>query len=170
MKFSDIPKYTKRPAYHVNVSIDYLEEWVRTHEETGLQLNPDFQRGHVWTREQQIAYVEYLLKGGQSGKEFYFNRIGGMSDWRSLKADFVCVDGLQRITAMLAFIHDKIPVFGIYLCQFEDRLRMMDVVLSININDLSNRKDVLTWYIEMNEGGTPHTVEEINRVKKMLEE
>ena len=29
-------------------------------EEMGLELNPDFQRGHVWTEQQQIAFLEYL--------------------------------------------------------------------------------------------------------------
>ena len=32
----------------------------------GLQFNPDFQRGHVWTEGQQIAFMEFLLKGGKT--------------------------------------------------------------------------------------------------------
>jgi len=169
MKFSDIEKFTKRPSYHVNVGFDYIEDWIQNNiDELGLQMNPDFQRGHVWTKEQQIAYIEYLLRGGSSGRDFFFNRIGGMTDFKDMKADFVCVDGLQRITAILDFIHNKIPVFGHFLSEFEDKLRMIDVMLSFNVNDLKNRKDVLIWYIEMNSGGTPHTVEEIDRVRKML--
>lgn len=42
--------------------------------------------------------------------------------------------------------------------------------MSIYINDLQYEKDVLQWYIEMNEGGTPHTKEEIQRVKDLLSE
>lgn len=169
MKFSDIPQLTKRPAYHVNISLDYLEEWLKHQEEIGLQLNPDFQRGHVWTTEQQIAYVEYLLRGGASGKEFYFNRVGGMHAFRNLKADFVLVDGLQRITACLKFLKNEIPVFGHYLNEFEDKLRMLNVMFSVNINDLKTRKEVLKWYLESNSGGTPHTQEELDKVKRMIE-
>ena len=37
------------------------------------------------------------------------------------------------------------------------------------MNDLKTEKEVLQWYIDMNAGGTSHSKEEIDRVKKMLE-
>lgn len=42
--------------------------------------------------------------------------------------------------------------------------------LRFNVNDLKTEKKVLQWYIDMNAGGTPHTTEEIERVKKMITE
>lgn len=42
--------------------------------------------------------------------------------------------------------------------------------LIFHINDLKSKKEVLQWYLDMNAGGTPHTSEEIERVKKMIEE
>jgi hypothetical protein len=33
---------------------------------------------------------------------------------------------------------------------------------------LKTKQEVLQWYIELNEGGTPHTEEEINRVKELI--
>lgn len=41
--------------------------------------------------------------------------------------------------------------------------------IKVNINNLKSKKEVLQWYIDMNAGGTPHTNEEINRIKKMIE-
>ncbi len=169
MKFRDIPKFTRAPCYHTNVEMYRIKNVIEDYKQNyHLNMNPDFQRGHVWTKEQQIAYVEYLLKGGASGKDFYFNS----SDWMQgeFKAEMVIMDGLQRITAIIAFIDNEIPAFGLYHNQYEDRMRMADVYLNININDLKTRKEVLKWYIEMNTGGTPHNSEEINRVKKLLEE
>ena len=166
MKFTDIPKLTRSPPYHVNVGLDYLRTWITEHEEEfNLQINPDFQRGHVWTREQQIKYMQFLLRGGNSGREIYFNMPGWMGDFNG---EFVCVDGLQRLTACLAFINNEVPVFGTYISEFEDRLRMSNVNLSVHVNNLKTKREVLTWYIEMNESGTIHTKEEINKVKEML--
>ncbi|MCK4668252.1 hypothetical protein KAU33_15985 [Candidatus Dependentiae bacterium] len=165
MKFTEIPKFTRTATYHVDILLEDLKDWIERKEEMNLQLNPDFQRGHVWVKEQQIAYVEYLLRGGSSGREIYFNHPGWMKDW---KGDFICVDGLQRITACLAFLNDEIPTGGLLCSEFEDDVRMADVSLSVNINDLETRKEVLTWYIEMNSGGTIHTDIEINRVKLLL--
>jgi len=169
MKFSDIPRFTQRPSYHTNYDLSNIEVQINhLIKELGLQLNPDFQRGHVWTQEQQISYVEYLLRGGASGKEFYFNRIGGMHNFKNPKADFVCVDGLQRLTAIFAFIHNEIPAFGQYTKDYDD-LIMAGVMFSINVNDLKTKKDVLIWYLEMNSSGTPHTKEELRKVEKMIE-
>jgi len=88
----------------------------------------------------------------------------------NFEKEMVIMDGLQRITAIIAFIDNEIPAFGHYHNQYEDRMRMADVTLSINVNDLKTRKEILKWYIEMNSGGTPHNIEEINRVRKLLDE
>ena len=168
MKFADIPKFTRDSIYHININLNYLQTWIsEQQDDLKFQLNPDFQRGHVWIREQQIAYVEYILQGGKSGLELYFNIPGANQDWRG---DFVCVDGLQRITACLEFVNDNIPAFGYYISEYEDALRMADVNLSININNLKTRREVLTWYLEMNTGGTIHTDTELKRVQKLLED
>lgn len=41
--------------------------------------------------------------------------------------------------------------------------------MKVNINDLKSKREVLQWYIEMNAGGTPHSNEEIRRVKALME-
>lgn len=40
--------------------------------------------------------------------------------------------------------------------------------IKLNVNDLKTEREVLQWYIDMNAGGTPHTAEEIERVKKLI--
>ena len=79
----------------------------------------------------------------------------------------MCVDGLQRLTAALAFLHDEIPAFGHYYSEYEDKLPF-DVDFIFNVNDLKTKAEVLQWYIEMNAGGTPHDSKEIDRVKALL--
>lgn len=173
-RFKDIPKFTSDGSYQVNYPltslVKYIEEEVS---EIGLQLNPEFQRGHVWTEEQQIAWLEYHLRGGKSGNTIYLNN----PFWNTIRkpkqgeySDYVCVDGLQRITAAKRFIHNEIKVFGSYFDEYEDKLRLVNGnTLILNVNDLKSEKEVLRWYVDMNAGGTPHTDEEIDRVKKMME-
>ena len=132
-------------------------------------MNPDFQRGNVWTRKQQIAYIEFLLRGGINGRDIYFNNPTMHGEPVDGYVDFVCVDGLQRITAIRKFINDEIKVFRHKYSEFEGHLDITNSV-RIHINSLKTKADVLTWYIEMNDGGTVHTQNEIERVKKMLED
>lgn len=149
----------------------YLPDKIKEWEEDpwyGLQLNPDFQRGHVWTEEQQVKYVEYILRGGKSAKIIYLNKPSWQGGECGNYDDFVCVDGLQRITAVLRFLNNEIKAFGYYYNEYEDKLPF-EVDLLININNLKTEKEVLQWYVDLNEGGTPHTSEEIDKVKQMIE-
>lgn len=84
--------------------------------------------------------------------------------------DFVCVDGLQRLTAIRKFVDGKIPLFGSYFNEFEDAMSLVKDCIKVNINDLKTEKEVLQWYVDMNSGGTPHTNEEIERVERMIQE
>lgn len=168
MKFREIPQFTQKGSYQVNMGLEFLMKTIEDWEQNdNLQLNPDFQRGHVWTEEQQIKFIEFLLRGGDSGRVLYFNQPGWMYDFTG---EFVCVDGLQRITAIKKFISNEIPAFGTYYNEYEDNLDDVNINMIVNINNLKTRKEVLQWYLEMNDGGTPHSKEEIDRVKMMLEE
>lgn len=172
MEFKDIPQLTKCGNYNVNMSMEFLikqiDDWIA---EDGLQMNPDFQRGHVWTEEQQIKYIEFVLRGGNSGKDLYFNDPSWMMcGYTGEYRDFVCVDGLQRITAIRRFLNDEIKVFGQCYSDFGERTDMVHHGMNIHINDLKTKREVLQWYIEMNDGGTPHTSAEIERVKRLMED
>lgn len=168
--FKDIRKLTLPGNYDVNYALTSLPRFIlEQQEEAGLQLNPDFQRGHVWSETQQIAFVEFLLRDGRSGRDLYFNCPSWM---RAVKPgaynDFVCVDGLQRITAISRFIGNEIQAFGSYFSEYSDPRMLVGNTMRININNLDSKEKVLRWYLEMNSGGTPHSENEIKRVSEML--
>lgn len=172
MKYSDIIPFIRAGSYEVDVSLSSLEKTLEFFEKDyGLELNPDFQRGHVWTEAQQVAYLEFLFRGGVSAKVIYFNSpaFGTRDADSDLPDTVVCVDGLQRLTAAIRFLHNEIKVFGHYFNEFEGSPRVMQG-LRFNVNSLQKKADILQWYIEFNSGGTIHTKEEIERVQKMLEE
>lgn len=168
-KFRDIPQFTRTGNWECDFTLPELVKFVEKEvEEQNLQLEPDFQRGHVWTEEQQIAFLEFFLRGGKTGRVIYLNN----PSWTFPNEEYneyVCVDGLQRYTAIKRFINNEIPVFGTYYKDYEDNMRSSRT-MRLNINDLGSRKEVLQWYIEFNSGGTPHTENEIERVKKLLAE
>ena len=170
-KFADIHQFTRDGNYQVNMDIRRIPEWIQVEQkEMNLQLNQTFQRGHVWTEEQQIAWLEFFLRCGKSGNIVYFNCPSWHYEVKSGEYnDYVCVDGLQRLTAICKFINNEIKVFGSYFKEYEDPRGVNQHTLIVNVNDLKTEKEVLQWYIDMNAGGTPHTKDEIERVKRMLE-
>ena len=167
MKWGDIPRLTECNNLGASYDLDGFIQHIEKEEAMwGLVLIPDFQRGHVWTEEQQVAFVEFWLMGGKSGNIVYFNA----PNYPNTYADgsYVCVDGLQRITALRRFYYNEIKAFGHYYKEFEGRLSIMKCSMEIRVNNLKTREQVLQWYLEMNTGGTPHSKEEIDRVKELL--
>jgi len=140
MKISDIPQYIDTGSWECNYSFEKLvkaiEDW-----SNGIDTNVKLEMNSDWKHSDR------------SYKEKHSDR--------SYK-DFVCVDGLQRYTAIKKFINNEIKIFGYYYNEYEDDLRMK-YDIKINVNDLPTRKDVLQWYVEMNSNGT------INRVKMLIE-
>ena len=164
MKYNDIVRF---PTIHYSVDCHwmFLEEQISTFiNEYGLQICPDFQRGYVWTEAQQVAYIEFMLKEGESGRDIYLNHPGWMNGF---KGEFVLVDGLQRLTAARKFVANELRAFG-YLAKEMGRKIPLSYRLRFHVARLKTRAEVLEWYVAFNEGGTPHPKEEIDRVKSLL--
>jgi hypothetical protein len=166
-KFSDIPLFP-RSHYEVDVSWVDLEHTIQHYtERDGLNLEPEFQRAHVWTRAQQVAYVEYILRGGEVGKSLTFNCPG----WQ-LKLElgpYEIVDGKQRMEAVRAFMRDDFRAFGHLRSEYTDHIRLHVGGFKWRICSLETRAEVLELYLNINAGGTPHTKKELARVRAMLD-
>ena len=170
-KFSDIPQFTRDGSYSVDVPLDYVKEaYERYVDRFGLDLDCDFQRAHAWTLAQKTAYIEFLLRGGRGSNDIRFNHPCWMRFGED-DAQMVCVDGKQRLTACLEFVDNKVPIFGgNYFKDYEDAPRFVKSCLKFIVNDLETRQEVLEWYLQINEGGTPHTEEELEKVRNLLKE
>lgn len=170
MRFRDLPQYQTWGNWHCDFGWKNIEPLLKDWEDNyGLDMNPDFQRAHVWDQEKQIKYIEHNLKKGKSGKDILFNSYS----WNSCSTpiipfgDMVIVDGKQRVEAVRAFLRDDFKVFGYKYSEFEGPLSNM-ISFKFHVNDLPTKKDVLEWYLQINEGQVAHTEEELNKVREML--
>lgn len=174
-RFEDIPQLTRDGEWQCNFPLAgvwrQISDWAKGADgDLRLDLNPDFQRAHVWTETQQIAWIEFILRGGKTGRVIYLNHPRwARYNHDSPYSEFVVVDGKQRIEAIRRFVEGEIRVFGSLYGEFTDELHLTRTML-INVNDLQTKAAVLQWYLEMNAGGTAHTQEEILKVRTLLEE
>jgi len=165
--FADIPRFTSWGSYSVNVSWDYVEKTLDEYAKAvRVDLDPDFQRAHVWTAKQQSRYVEYILRGGKSSRDIYWNCKG----WHlRMEGPMVLVDGKQRLEAVRKFMANKLPAFGSTFSEYTDRMRLIETGFVFHVNDLATRAEVLQWYIDINAGGVAHTEAEIAKVRALLD-
>lgn len=169
--FQDVPQMPAN-QYEIDVEWHYLEETVQKHtREDGLDLLPRFQRGHVWTEAQQAAYVAAMLHGCEVARTIIFNH----SRWDELpqnppKGTMVIVDGLQRLEAVRKFMRGDLRVFGKRYGEFKGVMRMNHARFKVRITKLPTEEAVIRFYLALNAGGTPHTDEEIARVRGLIGE
>lgn len=173
-RYQDIKQVTQPGHYGVDVSWNYLAEYYRLQVvDYGLDVNPNFQRGNIWTETQKIRYVEYILRGGKSGKDIHTNAPNwhGVGMGREHKNGwYVLVDGKQRLDAVLGYLNNEFKVFGEwYHRDFTDGLDIIQQSFRWWVNELQTIEDVYTWYIDLNSGGTVHSDDEITRVRGLLE-
>jgi hypothetical protein len=167
LTFSDIPQFP-RSAYEVDVPWSYIEKSLATMGEGpgGLELNPDFQRAHVWTEDQQRSYVEYQLMGGDVSRNIVFNS----PDYtRGCQETVVLLDGKQRLEAVRKFMRNELTAFG-QTCEEFGHFPTMNYRFRFMVCALETREEILNLYLKINAGGTPHSAEELDRVRAMLKE
>ena len=70
---------------------------------------------------------------------------------------------------VLRFLRNELKVFGHYYKDFEGKLRITEDRFQFMVNDLPDKKSVLKWYLELNDGGVVHTKAELEKVQKMLD-
>lgn len=148
----------------------------------GLNLTPDYQRGHVWTSEQQLKFIQNLLKGvlNESLLTFSFNHPGQLKalynkkiihsqDKKNILPDEIqCLDGVQRLTALLKFIDGEIYPFGYSYAELKGYLRLQRIRLQFQVYSFQTKAEILQFYLDINSGGVVHSQEELKRVEELL--
>ena len=163
--FSQIPRFIEGNDV-VDIPLSGIQRQLDEYRKFyGLDMEPDFQRAHVWTQDQQAAFVEHVLRGGRN-TVIRWNCTGWSRNTRSA-GPVQLVDGKQRLTAVLAFISNQAPAFGTKYMDYTGRLEIT-TGLKFMTNDLRTRAEVLEWYLEINRGNIAHTPEEIKKVEILL--
>lgn len=166
LSFQDIPRFP-HSAYEIDVGFEWLEKHLADAIADGLNIDPPFQRAHVWTEAQQIAYLEYLLRGGEVSRLIVVNA----PHWQD--SDYqgsTLVDGKQRLEAVRRFMRSELPVFGGHVLRdIRGHLRLFNGRLKWRVVALESEAELLDLYLAINAGGTPHSPEEIAKVRVMRE-
>lgn len=125
-------------------------------------MTPDFQRQNTkWSREMQISFVENVVGGLRSNIMIYFisSQDGGYCN---------ILDGLQRLTALKAFIDGEIPLFGEYY--YADVIKGGGVgnkVIPLVIYEFPSHRAACEFYIAMNKNIT-HSPQDLETAYKFL--
>ena len=80
------------------------------------------------------------------------------------------VDGKQRLEAVRRFMRSELPVFGGHVLRdIRGHLRLFNGRLKWRVVALESEAELLDLYLAINAGGTPHSPDEIAKVRAMRE-
>lgn len=132
---------------------------------------PDYQRAAVWSDDQCARFIGFMAEGGSPPPVFVQRWLAS-----SGKPDEI-LDGLQRITAVVRFLNNEVPMeltdgTRVFLRDMDaesQRLLTRNAGPNISIRYVlcETRAAVLDLYLRLNRGGTPHTDAEIERVRAL---
>lgn len=153
---------------HGDWGIDFLCKHIN---QGDLDMDPSYQRSHVWTLEQQQNFVGFLLEGGRAPEAFV----------RELSYDkppfMEVVDGKQRMTALYKWwmgeIAGRLPTTGdlVWAKDFdlvETRFCKREMNTSVQFLRGTD-EEIMRVYLRLNRGGTVHTTDELSKVERLIE-
>jgi Protein of unknown function DUF262 len=132
-----------------------ISDFLEWHEAKGLKLNPDFQRGSVWTPAARIMLIDTILRDLPIPKIFIRSKI----DRVSRKTVREVVDGQQRLRAIIDFASDKITLSqrakeysGFRFSSLPDELKDRFLEYPLAVDQLINATDdkVLDIFARLN--------------------
>ncbi len=147
-----------------NFGVGALFQWAREGE---LILDPPFQRGSVWSTEQQEAWILSVL-GGLPLPAIFVNKPSAFrTEWGT---KMVVIDGRQRLEAMIAFEDNKLLVNGEKFSEQSVRFNRKWGFLAMPtvFTNFETKRECIELYVRLLTTGTAHTEKEIEKAKAML--
>lgn len=173
----------RNPSKTGNYRIRNIDRFVKDLELDGvkLNLNPEFQRGRVWNTDQQTKFMENVIRGlvshetniirlndptlARMNNNFY-------SDLSDLATETICIDGLQRFTAMQMYMQKELKPFGLSFDEIESTyygVIAKGITFTVSWYDFQFEADIIEFYEALNWGGTPHSENERIRIQPLKE-
>ena len=167
ISFQQVPRLMEG-SYNATIPLNEVKNTLNFYDRSyGLDIDPDFQRVHVWTQDQKSAFVEHVLREGRN-TTIRWNCPGwNKTEPNTKQGPVTLVDGKQRLYAILDFMDDHLPAFGRFISEWKG---ILSITCNLNfiMNDLETKAEVLKWYLELNRGNVAHTPDELDRVEELL--
>ena len=136
--------------------------------EYGIDLNPDYQRGLVWSEAQKWSLIDSIFKNIDIGKFTMIKRPWGDDGNKPLTPKlYEMLDGEQRITALWEFYTGQFKFRGKYFYELHpfDRGHFKNYRISYaECNPLTDEQKY-RYFLKLNTTGVPIADEHMERVR-----
>ncbi|RKX20224.1 MAG: hypothetical protein DRP51_06090 [Candidatus Zixiibacteriota bacterium] len=139
----------------------------------GVDLEPEYQRGNVWTPEQKESLIDSIFKNVDIGKIAIIKRPWGPDGNVPLTPKlYEMLDGKQRLTALIEFFTGRFSYKGKYYNDLHPSDKNHFKYYSLSYAETNNltKEQKYRYFLKLNTTGTPVDPAHMERVAGMLQE
>lgn len=153
--------------HYNNSSVEHL---INMHYHFGIDFDPDYQRGYVWTQEDKELLLDSIFKNIDIGK-FALIRLSD-SEWLERDFSYEILDGKQRLSTLIEFYENKLAYKGKYYNDlgWKDRITFKHHNVSVAEVQSKNKKTILKYFLMLNRTGKAMDKAQLDKVENMLSE
>jgi hypothetical protein len=157
-------------SYRDSVFIQYMQmstmSIFTTYYNFGLDMEPDYQRGNVWTLDDKVKLIDSIFNNVDIGK-FVFIKL----PFREGCPSYECLDGKQRVTALVEFNEGRFAYKGMTIHQMcgHDQDHFGDYPISMAHLSPMTDKQKYEYFLKLNMGGKAQDPRHLAYVKGLLE-
>lgn len=131
----------------------------------GIEFDAVYQRELVWQTSDKQAYIDSVFANSDLGK-FIFARIA----YADNVPGYECVDGKQRMHALMDFVNDKFTYKGFLFSEIsrEDRYFFRNRTAPVcELGEYVTLEQKMEVFLRTNKGGVPQSPEHLQKVEDM---
>lgn len=170
-EIDSMERITEADDIHINYQQRDLSSLIsKMSDEYGIDLNPEYQRGLVWTYLQKIALIDSIFKNVDIGKFAIIKREWGSNPNTPQTPKLSeMLDGKQRLTAIWEFYCGRFKYKDKYFYELHPRDRHHFKHYAISYAETSPLTDEqkYRYFLKLNTTGVPIAEEHMDRVRKL---
>lgn len=145
-----------------------VESLIHRYYHFGVDMDPEYQRGYVWTMEDKLFLIDSIFANIDIGK-FVFVRVPD-EKWHETNISYEVLDGKQRLNAIIEYYENRYPYKGKYYNDLSAKDRRTFMEKSIASAELTNadQKTVYKCFLMLNRGGRQMDKEHLDKVAALL--
>lgn len=167
-----LPKYNCDIKIGEDLRLNFTQQQVRSLVKTyiisfGVDFNPSYQRGLVWSNEDEEKLIESIFNRVDIGK-FVFINLGISNDIM-----YEVLDGKQRLTTLYKYFTDEFKYKGYYYSELPLKYKHIfdgtGLAVAVTNREGLKEEDILNYFLRLNTTGKPMDIEHLNKIKDRYE-
>ena len=166
-EYESVPRFEENEDIFFNFSQRQISSLLNTFYHSGIDLDIDYQRGAVWTPDQEVDLIRSIFKNIDIGKFTIIKRRFS----EELVHYYEMLDGKQRLTALCRYFEGRFEYRGKTYQELHpfDQHHFGEYPISYaECNPLTDEQKY-RYFIKLNTTGRPIDPDHMEKVKVMLE-